>query len=128
MKNLTSKQIEVVKQLQVWTSTNFHGNRKQYHGLPVEFVKEIVAKKLRRWSLLHGQQIKESTVSKCRRIANECIRSKDTGYFKILIEGNSNIYLASPIYKHSDYNKSIVMANNEQNRKLMAIVNNILLK
>jgi hypothetical protein len=60
--------------------------------------------------------------------ANECIRSKDTSYFKILIEGSSNIYLANPIYKHSDYNKSIVMANNEQNRKLMAIVNNILLK
>lgn len=128
MKNLTAKQIEVVKQLQTWTTTDFHGNRKQYYGLPVEVVKKIVQKKLNRWSLIHGKEVEESKIAKCRRIINYQLIRKKSNYFKIMIEGNKNIYLAHPVYKHSDYNKSIVMENTENNRKLMELVNKILLK
>jgi hypothetical protein len=49
-------------------------------------------------------------------------------YSKILIFGNTNIYWASPIYQHSDYNKSIAMPKNPKNEKLAYLINRILIK
>jgi hypothetical protein len=43
-----------------------------------------------------------------------------------LIEGNNSIYWASPVYKHSDYNKSKALTNNERNREVIRAVNNYL--
>lgn len=47
---------------------------------------------------------------------------------KILIEGYENIYWASPVHLHKDYNKSRAMPNTERNRKIMTLVNNHLAK
>lgn len=47
-------------------------------------------------------------------------------YSKVLIEGNNSIYWASPVYKHSDYNKSRALENNEKNREVMRVVNTFL--
>lgn len=47
-------------------------------------------------------------------------------YSKMLIEGNKNIYWASPSYGHSDYNKSIAMENTEKNRAIMNVINRYL--
>lgn len=49
-------------------------------------------------------------------------------YSKILIFGNTNIYWASPIYQHSDYNKSIAMPRTTKNEKLAYLINRILIK
>lgn len=49
-------------------------------------------------------------------------------YSKILIFGNTNIYWASPIYQHADYNKSIAMPRTQKNEKLANTINNILTK
>lgn len=49
-------------------------------------------------------------------------------YSKILIFGNNNIYWASPIYQHSDYNKSIAMPRTPKNEKLSNLINRILIK
>ena len=49
-------------------------------------------------------------------------------YSKILIFGNTNIYWASPIYQHADYNKSIAMPRTTKNEKLANTINNILIK
>ena len=49
-------------------------------------------------------------------------------YSKILIFGNTNIYWASPIYQHDDYNKSIAMPKNPKNEKLAYLINRILIK
>ena len=49
-------------------------------------------------------------------------------YSKILIFGNTNIYWASPIYQHDDYNKSISMPKNPKNEKLAYLINRILIK
>jgi len=49
-----------------------------------------------------------------------------SNYSKILIEGNKNIYWASPIYLHNDYNKSVAFPNNEKNKKIATIINNYL--
>lgn len=49
-----------------------------------------------------------------------------SNYSKVLITGNTNIYWASPIYGHSDYNKSIAMPLNDKNLKAMKVINNFL--
>lgn len=51
-----------------------------------------------------------------------------TSYGKILVEGNNNIYWASPSYGHSDYNKSIAFENTPKNRRVMNLINNLLSK
>ena len=52
--------------------------------------------------------------------------SMEGSYGKILIEGNGNIYWASPVYKHSDYNKSVAFENTEKNRALANTINRYL--
>jgi hypothetical protein len=54
--------------------------------------------------------------------------SMSTNYGKILIEGNNNIYWASPSYGHSDYNKSVAFKNTDRNRKAMDLINSMLRK
>ena len=49
-------------------------------------------------------------------------------YSKILIFGDNNIYWASPIYQHADYNKSIAMPRTQKNEKLANLINGILIK
>ena len=47
-------------------------------------------------------------------------------YSKMLIVGNKNIYWASPVYGHADYNKSIALPNTERNRRAATIINHYL--
>lgn len=60
--------------------------------------------------------------------AKEQAKKGLSSYSKVLIEGNSSIYWASPVYQHSDYNKSRAMENNEKNREVMRVVNSYLNK
>lgn len=73
-------------------------------------------------------RLNESTISRIRREMNEQIKWGYSSYSKILIEGNTNIYWASPVYLHSDYNKSRAMENTPENRKIMELVNKMLAK
>ena len=47
-------------------------------------------------------------------------------YSKKLILGNTNIYWASPVYEHSDYNKSVAFPNTEKFRKIASLINKFL--
>lgn len=47
-------------------------------------------------------------------------------YCKVLIEGNTRIYWAHPLYRHQDYNKSVFGLNTPANRKRMQLINAIL--
>lgn len=76
------------------------------------------------WSLKEVD--KRSPIQKSVESARYYKKRKFDSYSKKLIEGNKNIYWASPVYGHSDYNKSIAFANNEKNRKAMVIINNYL--
>ena len=71
---------------------------------------------------------KESTITRIKREMSEQIKWGYSSYSKILIEGNTNIYWASPVYLHSDYNKSRAMENTPKNRKIMELVNKMLAK
>lgn len=55
--------------------------------------------------------------------------NKEAGaYKKILIIGKTQIYWASPIYGHDDYNKAVWRENTPENRRKMEIINNFLNK
>lgn len=49
-----------------------------------------------------------------------------SSYSKILIEGNMNIYWASPDYLHRDYNKHKAMPNTPKNRAIAQTINKFL--
>lgn len=51
-----------------------------------------------------------------------------SNYSKVLILGNTNIYWASEVYGHSDYNKSVAMPINNKSIALMQVVNSYLAK
>lgn len=127
MKKLTQKQIKQVKSLTCSTSTRFHGNTKKIGHLLVSDLKAIVEKKVSR-ELSKIDNSKKSNVQKVRELLQWSIQTKGTGYFKIMIEGNSGIYYASPTYGHSDYNKSRVFDKNEETLKLMSLFNSIVNK
>lgn len=127
MKKLTVKQIQQVKSLNAWTRTNFHGNTKKIGELAINDLKAIVSKKIKR-ELSKIYTGKKSEIQIVRSLINQSLKSKGTNYFKIMIEGNTGIYLASPVYLHSDYNKCRLFDKNEKTLKLMQLFNNIVNK
>lgn len=127
MKTLTQKQIAEIKEIKPWTSTRFHGNTKRVGALAVNQLKEIVSKKKER-ELLKLDCEQKTNVQKLRSLINHSLEVKGTNYFKILIEGNTGIYYASPVYQHSDYNKSRLFDKSPKNLKLMELFNKIVNK
>jgi hypothetical protein len=130
MKNLTVQQIAQVKRIRVWSNQKLHGNTKKVGYLLLEDYVKIIAKKINR-EHLKSVNIRSKNNSEYDLLKYLLKRSKDaknTSYFKILIEGNKNIYYASPIYRHSDYNKSIAFPKNEKTLKLMELFNSIVNK
>jgi hypothetical protein len=108
-------------------STNFHGNTKKVGSLLVTDLKAIVEKKLKR-EYAKIDFSKKSNVQTVRELIKWSLETKGTGYFKVLIEGNTSIYYASAAYGHSDYNKSRVFIKNAETLKLMELFNAIVSK
>ena len=127
MKNLSKKQIEEVKQIQNWASVSFHANRKRIGSLFVSDFKKIVEKKKNR-ELIKLNYSPKTDIQKIKQLLKQSINNKGNNYFKILIEGNSGIYYAHPIYQHRDYNKSRIFDKNEKTLKLMRLFNQIINK
>lgn len=129
MKNLSSKQIEQVKQLQTCTSVNhFHGNTKKVGSLLLSDIKDIVAKKIKRNILKNASASNKTDVQITKECVNWSIECKGSSYFKTMIEGNTGIYYASAEFGHKDYNKSRLFDKNEKTIKLMHIFNSIVNK
>ena len=53
-------------------------------------------------------------------------QKRGSSYCKVLIKGNRHWYWASPIYQHSDYNKSIAFPINEFNNRFANLLNSII--
>lgn len=127
MRNLSPKQIEQVKLITCFTTTKYHGNVKKIGSLSLIDIKAIVAKKQRR-SRDYYPYDKKLKLSLVRYLLNWSQETKGTNYFKIMIEGNNNIYYAHPEYGHRDYNKSRLFEKNDDNLKIMKLFNAIVLK
>jgi len=128
MKNLSLKQIEQVKKIKWWDSTAFHGNKKRVGDLFISDFREIVTKKRLRESAKYFDISKKSNFLLIRELINESKKYKGTSYYKILIEGNTGIYYASPSFLHKDYNKTRVFEKNEKTLKLMKLFNSVIKK
>lgn len=123
MKNLTKKQVQEVKALTRWSNTNFHGNTKKVGSLLLSDYLTIIGKKRKRAFVKSG---KETDVELIKRLIQLNKQYIGTSYVKIIIEGNTGLYLASPSYKHSDYNKTRLFDKSEKTLKLMRIYNAII--
>jgi len=127
MRNLTKIQIQEIKEITFFSPTSFHGNTKKIGSLNKKDYLDIVEKKWVRHQNKFYFSI-EKPIKLTKRLMKKSLESKGTTYFKIMIEGNKNIYYASPVYMHSDYNKSLVFPKNEQTLKLMHLFNKIVYK
>lgn len=75
---------------------------------------------------IQGGQINHSVnlpIKDALNFAKTQVNEGFSNYTKILQIGNRNIYWVSPIYGHSDYNKSIAMPNNPKNRRVAILIN-----
>ncbi len=122
MKNLSKKQIEEVKKINQWSSLRFHGNTKKVGDFSINNFKSIIEKKINR-DYLKLDVSKKSNASIIRDLINNSLKAVGTPYFKILIEGETGIYYASPVYNHHDYNKSRLFDKTPQTIKLMELFN-----
>lgn len=75
---------------------------------------------IRDWSLVN------MPITDAIRLAKKQKLQGFSNYSKILIEGNKNIYWASPKYLHQDYNKNIAFKNTKRNREIAEKINNFL--
>lgn len=70
----------------------------------------------------------DAPIARVVAFAKQQKKETKSSYSKVLILGNTNIYWASEIFRHSDYNKSIAMSLNEKNIKIMHLINSFLSK
>ena len=105
-------------------------------SLPIDLYKKIITKKYNReignvivrGILIYSCQFKtkkETNTQIFRDCLQWSLKCKGTNYFKIMIEGTTGIYYASPLYGHDDYNKSRLFDKNDKTLKLMQMFNNI---
>lgn len=108
-----------------WCYTKFDGRKKIFRGMTkAEFAAakdKYFAHKCARYVSLTGKCYAIEKVESLKRYVG-------TPYEKVIIEGNKHLYIASPIYGHSDYNKTIFADNTPRNRRKAALVNKLLEK
>lgn len=122
--NLTTQQIQAIKLIQPWYNTEFHGNKTHVDGIPVELHISIVEKKRLRDRLKNASG-KKSDIQLVRELLTSSKQYQGTPYAKIMIEGNTGIYYASPAHLHSDYNKTRLFDKTPETLRLMDIFNKL---
>lgn len=105
---------------------SLHGNRKMIGKLTVAEYIEIAGKKTDRYTRSLNNNLTIFDI--VRSLLKYCSGAKGTSYFKVMIEGHSGIYLASPLYGHSDYNKTRLFDKNDKTLKIMQIFNKLINK
>ncbi len=130
MKNATAKQIEQIKNIKPFLAPRyFHGNTKKVGYLTLAEYMDILTKKhcrerervLNQWN---GSDIFGPAHVVARMVKHSTHREQST-HNKVMIEGNTGIYLASPVFLHKDYNKTRIFDKNEKTLRLMNIFNSL---
>ena len=92
-----------------------------------ELWKILEKKYIRSHSAWHNEDNEQINWKELKEIVRIMRRSRNTNYLKIFIQGNNNIYLASPFYEHKDYNKSTFCINTPHNWDICKKANEIIL-
>lgn len=127
MKGLNKKQIKQVRETTYWQIASVHGNRKYIGALTVQQFGEIARKKWDRMILKNKSYHALTQMEEVMYLLKWSAKCRGTGYYKILIEGNTGVYYASPVYGHSDYNKHRLFDKTEKTLKIMRLFNTVLL-
>lgn len=117
----TTKQIEQIKTINAYSTTRFHGNKKKVGTLNIKEYLKIVEIKMQREKLKNAKRL--SNIQLIKQLIKDSVNYVGTPYRKIMLEGNTGIYFASPTYMHQDFNKTRLFDKNETTLKLMNIYN-----
>lgn len=135
----TKKELEVetIKSLTTSTFISNDGRRRKHKNICIKLAREIVMKKRQRAGLELSKGVKSWALcpkikelqkyKKVKKLLKDSKENINTPYFKTLIVGNTGIYYASPVYGHSDYNKTRVFDKTEKTLKIASIFNRMLI-
>lgn len=91
-----------------WCFRKYDGRRKEFRGISrAEFEKARDKAIHRRYT--YAAYEPKSLLRRCFEAVVECAKPEHGRYQKIAMYGHTWLYLCSPIYGHSDYNKSRLM-------------------
>jgi hypothetical protein len=96
--------------------------------LSVEEYKAIILKKRLREKIKFEKTKEESILKKFNYLLKISENNANTSYQKVLVEGEKNIYYASPFYGLEDYHRSIFWEKNEKTLKLIPLFERLLTK
>lgn len=91
-----------------WYDMPYDGRRKEFRGISRKEFEEAKEKAFyRRFvrSLYH----EKSLLRRCYESVCDCARPENGNYQKVVMYGQTWLYLCSPIYGHRDYNKHRLM-------------------
>lgn len=125
MKKATQKQISEAKAIKTYFPDNFHGNKQKVGSLWMNDYKMILKKKRERQDRAR-EYTKPTPAKLARNLVAEAQKIKHTPYFKVMIEGRTGIYLASPEHRHKDYNKNRLFDKTPRNIQIMEIFNKLI--
>lgn len=117
----TTKQIEQIKSINAYSTTRFHGNKKKVGTLNIKEYLKIVEIKMQREMIKCNEVF--TNIQLIKQLIKDSVNYVGTPYRKIMLEGNTGIYFASPDYLHQDFNKTRLFDKNETTLKLMNIYN-----
>lgn len=119
----TTKQIEQIKTIKFHSNTRFHGNKKRVGSLLIKDYLKIVEIKMKREMIKCNEVF--TNIELIKKLIKDAINDVELRGRKIMIEGYTGIYFASPDYLHKDYNKTRLFDKNETTLKLMNIYNSL---
>lgn len=93
-----------------------------------ELWKILEKKYMRSHSTWQNKDYEQINWKELKEIVRVMKKSRNTNYLKIFIQGNNHIYLASPIYEHKDYNKSVFCINTDHNWEICKKANELIFK
>ena len=106
MKKITKGFLSLLQKPE-WYFMKYDGRRREFRGIKKESWKEATQKAMHRRLVRSLED--NCAVSQLRKAYNavkECAKPEHGRYQKVAMYGYTWLYLCSPIYGHSDYNKS----------------------
>ena len=106
MKNITKDFLLLLKNPD-WYNKKYDGRRREFRGIDKESWKDAQEKAFyRRFFRTKSKDYVENQLRKAYLRSKEWSRPEHGRYQKVAMYGHTWLYLCSPIYGHSDYNKS----------------------
>lgn len=110
-----------------WFNMKYDGRRREFKGISKKSFEAAKDKAIYRRFWRSGYNPK-SLLRRSYESVIDCARPENGSYQKIVMYGYTNLYLCSPIYGHSDYNKRLLIpieGNERECEFLMKVSNRV---